>query len=87
MLVSGALGSIIWAMMPTRRTCASVRVEPSSIVTANSGSGLSWPGTVTSTCAIGSSDGGNSSKAACVLNDDITSHSTGPNISTTPSAR
>lgn len=88
MTVAGSLGSTICAWMPTRRTWDSVRTLPSFMVTLNSGSGLSpCPGTSTSSCVIGRKDGGNSSSAACVLKDDRTSHSTGPNISTTPSAR
>jgi hypothetical protein len=70
-----------------RTGAASSLTLPSGRVARNNGSGLGWPATVTSTCAIGISEGGNSRSALCVLNEEKTSHSTGPNISTTPKAR
>jgi hypothetical protein len=72
---------------PIRRSSANSFTEPSSIFTRNTGFGFSSPGTATCFCPIGNRRGGNSVIALSVLNEDSTSHATGPNITKRPSAR
>ena len=73
--------------MPMRRTCAISRWVPSAWRTLNSGSGLSWPVTVTVFWLYGRKVGGNWLKALSVLSDDINSQTMGANSVNRPTPR
>ncbi len=88
----GAAGSTIVAMMPMRRSCAiglmlPAPALPSGSRVAKTGSASAWPSSFTVACVMGQKLGGNWLMALSVLNDDITSQSTGANIAMRPAVR
>jgi len=84
---SGCSGSTIVTCRPTRCTWASRRVVPSMNVMSYSGSGSAYPSIMTVSCFCGRKLGGKSNRLDWALKEDITSQSTGPNITTTPASR